>query len=137
MPAIWALWPQLCAAPVCRSASGWSEVRRLSSSPTIATRGPGRAPFEAALNAGQREAGRRLETQRRHALGNEHRSAPLVEAGFRVAHDRIAERDDLVAVAVDRGAHRRLQFVLAGHRRLRSVSRPMIQACGAGESRST
>ena len=44
MPATWALWPQLCAAPVCGSASGCSEVRRLSSSPSSARRGPGLPP---------------------------------------------------------------------------------------------
>src|SRR5215469_9716111 len=40
IPAICALWPQLCAAPVAGSASGCSDVRRLSSSPMTARRGP-------------------------------------------------------------------------------------------------
>ena len=44
IPAIWALWPQLWAAPVTGSASGCSEVRRLSSSPIKASRGPGAPP---------------------------------------------------------------------------------------------
>jgi hypothetical protein len=44
IPAICALCPQLCAAPVRGSVSGCSEVRRLSSSPTSASRGPGSRP---------------------------------------------------------------------------------------------
>ena len=123
MPATWALWPQLWAAPVCGSASGWSEVRRLSSSPIKARRGPGALPREAALDAGQRQAGLRLEPERAHRVGDQRGGLRFVEAGLGVMQDRLAELDDLVAVAVDRLAHRLLQLFLADHPCLSSMAR--------------
>jgi hypothetical protein len=43
-PAIWALWPQACAAPVSGSAIGCPATTRPSSSPSSATVGPSLTP---------------------------------------------------------------------------------------------
>src|SRR5437667_316392 len=61
----------------------------------------GPAASEAALDPGQGQAGLRFEAERAHLVGDQRRGAVLVEAGFRVMQDRLAELDDLVAVAID------------------------------------
>ena len=72
---------------------------------------PGRVAADAALDPGQREAGSGAEAEGGHA-GDERRGLGLVEPGLGVMEDGFAEFDDLVAVALDRLAHRPFQFVL-------------------------
>jgi hypothetical protein len=67
------------------------------------------------LNPGEGEAGLRLEPEFAHLVGDKRGGLALVEAGLRMVEDPFAQFDDLVALAVDRLAHRALQFVLAGH----------------------
>ena len=70
---------------------------------------------DAALDAGERQPGLRREAEAGHVLGDQTCGLVLVEAGLGMVEDRLADRDDLVAVAVDRLAHRLLQFFLARH----------------------
>ena len=73
------------------------------------------------------EAGLRREAQRAHRLGDQRGGLGLVEAGFGVVQDALAELDDLVAVAIDRLAHRAFQFV-PWSARLVSPSVPAMRA---------
>ena len=72
--------------------------------------------LEPPLDARHGEADLRLKTEGTHALGNERCGLDLVEASLGVMKDRLAELDDLVAMAIDRIAYRALQLVLACHR---------------------
>jgi hypothetical protein len=83
-------------------------------------------PFQPPLDARHCEAGLRLKTEGTHALGNERCGLDLVEASLGVMEDRLAELDNLVSMAIDRFAHRALQFVLACHRHPDSAS---IRGC--------
>ena len=69
--------------------------------PTV---GSGRAPRHAGLDAGQREAAPVGEPHpvefAAHVLGSPH----LPEAGLRVAHDVLADPDDVLGASVDLGA---------------------------------
>src|SRR5205823_85353 len=75
----------------------------------------GRRAAEAALDAGQRQPGLWREAQFAHLLGDHGGGLAFVEAGLGVMQDRLAELDDLVAVAVDRLAHRLFQLFLGRH----------------------
>ena len=70
--------------------------------------GAGGLAGDAALDAGQREAGLRREAEALHLLGDELGGSGFVEAGLGMMEDGLADRDDLVAVAVDRLADRLL-----------------------------
>src|SRR5205085_6211033 len=87
----------------------------------------GGVALEAALDPGQGEPSLRVETDLPHRVGDQRGSPAFVEAGLGVVQDPLAQFDDLVAVAVDRLAHRLLQFVLAGHR--------CPRLCGCRQSR--
>ena len=60
------------------------------------------------------EAGLRLEAQLAHRLGDQRGGVGLVETGFGVVQDPLAEFDDRVPLAMDRLADRALHFIL-GH----------------------
>src|SRR5205814_10477514 len=75
----------------------------------------GRLALEAALDAGQRQAGLRREAQFAHLRGDDGGGLAFVEAGLGVMQDRLAGLDDLVAVTVDRLAHRLFQLFLGRH----------------------
>ncbi len=77
---------------------------------------PRLAAAQPALDPGQPEAGCGREAQLRHRLRDQRGGAGLVEAGFGMVQDPLAEFDDRVALAVDRLADRALQFV-PGQRR--------------------
>ena len=88
----------------------------------------GAGALDAALDAGEGEPGLRFEAKPAHRLGDEGGGLLLVEPGLGVVQDRLAELDDLVAAAIDRLAHRLLQFVLAGHSPSPQPVAQMIQA---------
>src|SRR5437764_335421 len=73
---------------------------------------------QAALDAGQCEAGFGSKAELAHRVGDERGGLGFVEARFGVMQDRLAQFDDRIAVAVDRLAHLLLQFVLCRHARL-------------------
>src|SRR5207248_1380519 len=71
--------------------------------------------LEAALDTGQRQSGLRREAQFAHLVSDHGGGLAFVEAGLGVMQDRLAELDDLVAVTVDRLAHRLFQLFLGRH----------------------
>ena len=110
---------RVVAAAVC-SACGWIGQRVLGRPQTVefADDGharPRRRTGKPSLDTGQRQAGARRQPESMHALCDESRGLYLVEAGFWVAKDRLAEFDDCIGSAVDRFANRQLQLVLAAH----------------------
>src|SRR5262250_2275326 len=99
-PAIWALWPQACAAPVAASASGWPVTTSASSSPSSAKLGPD--PRPPATPARTPEPGARRQPQLAELRVDERRGPRLLEPELWVAADGLADLDDLVGVALDR-----------------------------------
>ena len=71
----------------------------------------GLAAAQAPLDPGQPEAGFGREAQFSHRLRDERSGPGLVEAGFGMVQDSLAELDDGVPLAVDRVADHALQFV--------------------------
>src|SRR5262245_4405015 len=113
IPAIWALWPQACAAPVVASPSGWPATTSASSSPRPANGRPA-AALHVGAHARHREARPRRQAQLLQGVLHQPRRLDLLEAELRLAADLLAEPDDLVAALVDRLVDPLLQLVL-GH----------------------
>ena len=81
---------------------------------------PRRTTGDPALDAGQSQTGLRRQPQGTHPLGDESGGFHLVEAGLRIAQDRLAETDDRIRMTVDGLADLAFQFSLAGHWILRT-----------------
>jgi hypothetical protein len=106
-PAICALCPQACAAPVVGSASGWPR------SGGAGHVGP---------HARHRQAGPRAQAELGEPRCDERRGARLLEAELGMAADRLADFDDLVGVALDRFVDPLLELV-ASHGMFSSPAR--------------
>ena len=114
-PAIWALWPQACAAPVSGSATGCPATTRPSSSPSSAKVGPSFAP---AASARTPVSARPLLGFRPSSLrvsSDEPRGLELLEAELGLPADALAQADDALRVAVDGAADRILELFLSRH----------------------
>src|SRR3990172_4275761 len=117
-PAICALWPQACAAPVCGSPSGWPATTSASSSPRTANVGaprpPPPPPAPARADGGGRGARPRREPEPGEGVLHQPRRLDLLEAELRGAPDLLAEPDDLLPAPPHPLPHPLLQLV-PGH----------------------
>src|SRR6202030_2515257 len=77
--------------------------------------GAWRSTGQPALDTGQRQTGAGRQAKGPHLIGDQSGRLHLVEAGLRMAEDRLAEIDDGVGVAVNGLADRSLQLVFAAH----------------------
>ena len=114
-PAIWALWPQACAAPVLGSAIG---MPGHDQPVELAEQREGRAVLGAlglGPHAGDGQPALRLQPELVQGLLDEPRGLELLEAQLRIAADVLAERDDALAIAVDGLATARFTSSRDGH----------------------